>query len=432
MPTADLPVAPPALSGVATDFLESSGTDLLRRWDLHQSFWDMRLAAGLDFGGRVVSGRIGAEIRALTRAHEEVAGVNFASQDHLSLIGHPLVRDAAADALARFGPHAGSPATLQGGSRPALLLEERLADLLGCREATLFPTGWAAGYGAIRVLVRPEDHVLLDSLAHPALQEAAAAATRRLHRIPHGAHEALLQRLGRIRAEDARAGILVVAESISPVDAAVPDLRAIRDGARAHGATLLVSLGHDFGAQGHGGLGFLGQAGLVGEIDVVVGSLAHVFATDGGFVASGAQGLKQALRHFASPLSASCAISPLQAAVALAALGILRSKEGAERRRRLAANVRRLREGLAARAFEVLGTPSAVVPVLLGPLARARLMTRGLLGDGMLVNLVEHPAVARGASRWLLQTMADHTPEQIDRLVAAAADARERLGEAPG
>ncbi len=419
----------PAISCSAAAMLDEAlrptGPDLLRRWDGHGSLWQARLAARLDFGARVLLGPVAPETRAMTRGREPVGGVNFASTDHLSLAAHPVLLAAAAEALALYGTHAAGTAAGQGGSLPLLRLEERLAELLCCREATVFPSGWAASYGAVRTLAGEEDHILLDALASPCLREAAQAATRRVHWLPHGATEAVGQRLGRLRAADARCGLLVLAESVLPLDGSVPELRALRDACARHGATLLVRLGHDFGAGGDGGLGFLGRAGLVGETDVVVGSLSGVLAAGGGFVASDAAGLKQALHLHASPLHGSAALPPMQAAIALAALGIVTSAEGAQRRRRLAANVERLRAGLHARAFQTSGEAGAVVPVLLGEACAARRITRAAIAGGALVDLVEHPAVSRGGSRWPLRVMADHSADQVDRMVAIAVAARE-------
>jgi glycine C-acetyltransferase len=137
------------------------------------------------------------------------------------------------------------------------------------------------------------------------------------------------------------------------------------------------------------------------------------------------------MRVFAAPLTFSNALSPVQAAVVDAALDIVRSREGAVRRRRLMHNVMRLRDGLQQRAFQVLGQPSAIVPVRIGNVVQARMMTRAALTGGALVNLVEHPAVSRRNSRWRLQAMADHTDAQVEALIAIVTDAREQLGDLP-
>lgn len=419
----------PELTGLASDYLETDGPDLLSRWGRHETFWDARLDAGLDPYFRTTADRIGPECAALTRGQLRVAGVNFASQDYLSLSSHPHVRAAACEAVERWGVHSAGSVALQGGSLPLAALEERLAELYCCREATVFPTGWAAGYGAVRALVRENDHIVLDSLSHSCLREGAMAATRNIHRVPNCSHSAVELRLARIRASAPRAGILVVTESLFSMDSTVPDIRALQAVCSKYQATLLVDVAHDFGAIGDGGLGFLGDQGLVGEIDVVMGSFSKTFASNGGFVVSRTSGVKQALRVFAAPLLFSNALSPVQAAVVQAALDIVRSREGALRRRRLMHNVLRLREGLIQRAFRVLGQPSAIVPVRLGNTAEARLITRSALAGGALVSLAEHPVVGRQHSRWRLQVMADHTDAHVDKLIAIAVAAREQLGD---
>lgn len=418
------------MDAVAADFMEAAGADLLARWDRHQDFWNARRAAGLDPYNRASTSRIGSTCAALSSTGAPLQGVNFGSQDYLSLSSHPAICAAAVEAVSRWGVHSAGSIALQGGSTPLLALEAELAEMLGYPDATVFPTGWAAGYGVIRALVREGDHIILDSLAHACLQEGAVAATRNIHRVPNCSVEAVERRLARLRAADRDCGILVVTETLFSMDSTVPDIGALQAACRAHGATLLVDIAHDFGAIGRGGRGFLGETGMLGKVDLVIGSFSKTFASNGGFVAGHARGLKQALRVFAGPLLFSNALSPVQASVVLAALAVIRGAEGARRRRRLMSNILHLRAGLTAAGFAVLGQPSPIVPTRLGDMAAARWMTREVMANGALVNLVEHPVVSRNSTRWRLQVMADHKPGQIDRLVAIAIQARAGLPEA--
>ena len=163
---------------------------------------------------------------------------------------------------------------------------------------------------------------------------------------------------------------------------------------------------------------------MLGKIDVVTGSLANVFATNGGFVASDHPALKLALRLGCDTPAQSAALSPVQAATALAAFDIVESVEGAYRRERLTGNATRLRDGLMAAGFEVSGTASAIVSVKLGGTALARRMTAAVLAAGGIVNLVEYPAVAKDACCWRLLVMADHCGSHIDEFIAMAAMVR--------
>lgn len=417
--------APDVLHEEALDRLDGGRGDLGARWDRFHAFWEARAAAGLDPHQRVTLDRGGAVAEVLDRGGSRRTGINFASQDYLSLAAHPALCAAAVEAIGRFGLHGAGPATTQGGSLPLLRLEERLADLLGCRAAIAFPSGWTAGYGTVRALLLDHDHVLIDSRAHACLREGAEAATRNVHRLSGRAPDVVAQRLAQIRANDPASAILVVIETLCPLDSTVPDLRSAQAACHAHGATLLVGAAHDLGAVGDGGLGFLAEQGMIGEVDIIVGSLAKAFACQGGFAAFRQPALRQAVVRQSSVLGASTALSAMQAAVAHAALDLVRSAEGAQRRRRLMANILRLRAGLEARAFELGGQPSPVVPMLIGAGAMARRMTRDALARGALVNLVEHPAVARTAARWQLQVMADHAAAHVDAMVAIAVAARE-------
>src|SRR5690606_34124039 len=114
------------------------------------------------------------------------------------------------------------------------------------------------------------------------------------------------------------------------------------------------------------GLGNMAEQGILGAVDVVVGSFSKTFASNGGFVAAQSKALKLGLRLSTGPLTFTNALSPVQIAVVLASLDIVRSQEGVERRKSLANNVAALRKALQGRDFEVLGTPSPIVPVRIG------------------------------------------------------------------
>lgn len=417
------------LESSVTEQYDSRAPNLLDRWNPHQAWWDARLTAAVDPYCRATLGRI--EPVAETRMRDGIVhgGVNFASQDYLSLAGHPAIAEAAKQAIDRWGVHsAGSPA-LMGNSSLSVELERRLADFLGYDDCTVFATGWAAGYGVIKTLVQPHDYIVIDGLAHASLQEGARNATRNVFSVPHLSNAAVARRLERLRRDRPGAGILVVTETVFSMDSDVPDIAGLVDICRRFGATLLVDAAHDLGAIGPTGRGFLECQGMVGRPDVLMGSFSKTFASNGGFVACSHPALKQALRSSCCPLTFSNALSPVQAAIVLKALDIVEADEGRQRRERLLANADRLRSRLRSAGFDVLGEPSAIVPVILGGTALSRLATRYALEVGALVNLVEHPAVSMNSCRWRLQVMADHTGGQLDEMACIAAMAREKAAD---
>jgi len=423
------PIPDLALGGAPADFVDTNGIDLLARWERHQAWFDARLRHGVDPYCKRSQTRIGPEGIATFRDGTPAAsGVNFASQDYLSLSAHSAIHAAAKAAIAEFGVHSAGSAALMGDTVLADRLEQRIARFLGYADCTVFPTGWAAGYGIVNTLVGAGDHIVIDVLAHACLREGARNSGAQVHSFPHLSNEAVQRRLARIRAEAPEAGILVVTESLFSMDSDTPDLIGLQSLCRRYRATLLVDVAHDLGALGAGGRGHLGAQGMLGLADVVMGSFSKTFASNGGFVATNTRSLKLGLRTGCGPLLFSNALSPVQAATVIATFDVVESTEGESRRSQLLRNILRLREGLTALGFHVMGAPSPIVPVLLGDNALARLMTRYALEANALVNLVEAPAVSRNSCRWRLQVMADHTPQQIDRMIEIAGQARTKAG----
>jgi glycine C-acetyltransferase len=412
-------------NGVTTDFFDSSTRNLLDRWQPMHDWLEARSAAGIDPYSKVITERIAPETRALDRAGRVIAGVNFASQEYLSLASDERIVSEAEKAADQYGVHSAGSAALMGLCVLTAQLEERVAKFVGLKDATVFPTGWGAGYGAIRTLVKPGDHVIIDFLAHACLQEAASVSGAKVHRFPHCSTEGVERRLARILKDNPDAGILVITEGVFSMDSDIPDIVSLQDLCRAYGATLFLDVAHDLGAIGATGRGVPELQGMVGKVDIVMGSFSKTFASNGGFVATNHPALKLAMRYGCGPLTFSNALSPIQASVVLACFDIVDSPEGQDRREKLMRNSLRMRSGMEANGFKILGQPSAIVPVILGNNAISREMTSAMLTSGALVNLVEYPAVAKNACRWRIQIMADHTEEQIDTFIDLAVRVRD-------
>lgn len=343
------------------------------------------------------------------------SGLNFASQDYLGLSAHPCVRRAAVQAIEEFGPHSASSPVLQGNTPLSQRLEQSLAECLGMEHVLLFPTGWAAGFGTIVGLMRRSDHVVLDQYAHNCCMRGALAATPNVHRVRHLSIDGFIKQLHRIRAADPENAILVVTEGIFSMQAATPDIPALQAACREYEATLLVDIAHDFGACGPGGTGTLGLQGMLGQVDLVVGSFSKVFASNGGFVATRSAAVKEYLRPYGPSHTFSNAISPVQCAAVLAALEIVQDSEGEGLRQRLLGLVRCLRAALELAGVRCLGQPGPVVPAFLGPERVGRVTAALCFEAGLFANLVEFPALSVGASRFRMQVMASHTDEQAER-----------------
>jgi 7-keto-8-aminopelargonate synthetase-like enzyme len=422
-----------ALSGSMKDFRIIPGSDLLSRVGAFYEWQQARRITGLWPLGR--STELGPHSRCQARTDDGALfeGINFASQDYLSLSSHPEVYETAAKAMRDFGVHsAGSPA-LVGNTSLSLTLEQKIAEFLQMDHVALFPTGWAAGFGVVKGLVRQNDHIVMDMLSHACLQEGASAATKNIHYFRHNDVAAARQKLAQIRRDDTQNAILIITESLFSMDSDTPDIKALQEAAREFGARLVVDVAHDLGNLGEDGRGHIGMQDMIGKVDLVMGSFSKTFASNGGFVACRDRSVKEYLRYYSSPNTFSNALSPAQAAIAAKCFDIVQSEEGAALRTKLMTNIKALRELLRFCDLEVYGDPSAIVCVKMGAESVARLVSRRLPAAGLLANLVEFPAVPKGRARFRLQVMANHQMSDIVQgvnLLTAATAAAQKEDEA--
>lgn len=345
-------------------------------------------------------------------------GLNFASQDYLGLSRHPVVVEAAAQACLAFGTHSAGSEPMGGGLAAAKELERSLAEFVEHDHVVLFPTGWAAGYGAIKALIRPYDYVVLDALAHDCLQHGANASTKNVSLFAHNDLQSLRKRLDRTRRLDPDSAILVITESLFSMDSDHADLRELTLICKEFGATTLVDVAHDLGALGPQGKGVLAESGVLSDVDFLVGSFSKTFACIGGFFASHSKAATYYVRGFSGSYTFSNYLIPPQVAAIHTALRIIRQPLlGEELRTRTHRNAQLLRDELANAGFQVLGRTSPLVLPLIGEERIARRAHRSCLEGGLILNNIEFPACRRGAARFRLQLTPNHTSLDVSTAV---------------
>ena len=425
VPVRDLPTA--ALGGHAGMFARPKGRDLVRRTSDYFEWYKARSGAGLWPYSRRFDGPLDPVARACSEDGVPQEGLNFAAHDYLSLSTHPAVHEAAHRALRDYGPIASGSPILAGNTPMSRDLEEEVGKLLGLPHVLLFTTGWAAGFSAVTSLVREHDHVVMDVYSHASLQQGAMSATRKISRFRHCDNVSAERQIRKVRNADAEGGILVITETVFSMDSDSPRIAELQEICHRYDATLLVDCAHDLGAIGPGGAGRIGIEGLVGKVDLMCGCFSKSFATNGGFVAARDASVRQYVRAFGGPHLFSAAPTPVQIAVALAAMRVSSSPEGDQLRERMMAASMALREDLTGRGLECLGEPSALLPVYLGDDAVARVTSALCFERRLLCNLIEYPAVAVGMSRVRLQMQSRHT---VDHAHTAARILHECLTEA--
>jgi 8-amino-7-oxononanoate synthase len=347
------------------------------------------------------------------------------SNNYLGLADHPRVRAAAADAAMRWGVGSGASRLVSGTMTIHRRLEERLAAFKGTESCVLFGSGYLANLGAIGALAGPGDTVFSDELNHASIIDGCRLSRARTVVFRHRDTEHLAWALRRHGGDGRR---LVATDSVFSMDGDVAPLKEIVELARTHRARVLVDEAHATGVLGPGGRGAVAEAGLEGEVDVLVGTLGKALGSYGAYVCAGEEMVRW-LVNTARPLIFSTAPAPPAAAGALAALELV--EERPHRVERLRSRARTLRRALAAEGFAVPDGDIHIIPLLLGDERDATALCKGALERGVFAQAIRPPSVPAGGSRLRLTAMASHTPAELHRAARALADAARALGREP-
>ena len=330
------------------------------------------------------------------------------SNNYLGLTTHPKVKEAAINAIKRFGTSCTGSRFLNGNLELHEQLEEELAAWVGKPAALVFSTGMQTNLGTISALVDRSDVVILDKYDHASIVDGARLAWGETKRFRHNDLEDLQRVLEKVPPEK---GKLVVVDGVYSMEGDIAPLPELIEICRRYGARLMVDDAHSLGVLG-GGRGTAAHFGVTEAVDLIMSTFSKSFASLGGFIA-GDTDVIQYIQHHARALIFSASIPPANAAAALAALEVMRQEP--ERVQRVNAIGERVRTELKRMGYQIGNSQTPIVPILIGDDMRTVLAWKALFEAGLFVNPVLSPAVPEG--RQLLRTsyMATHTDQQIDR-----------------
>jgi len=343
------------------------------------------------------------------------------SNDYLGLAGHPRVREAAAEAALEWGAGAGASRLISGNMSPHRRLEERLAAFKGYETGLLFGSGYLANIGAISALAARGGVVFSDQLNHASIVDGCRLARAETFVYRHCDVEHLAWGLRKA----AGRGSLIVSDSVFSMDGDVAPLADLLRLAREHRCRLLVDEAHATGALGPGGRGAVAEAGLSGEVDLVVGTLGKALGSYGAYVCGDAD-LIEYLLNSARSFVFSTALPPPVLAAAMAALELLEAEP--QRVRRLRANAATLRAGLLAEGLAASGGTSQVVPLEVGEAEPTMELCERLLERGVFAQGIRPPTVPPGSSRLRFSVMATHEEAELRDAARLAGDAAREIG----
>ncbi|HAL17620.1 MAG TPA: 8-amino-7-oxononanoate synthase [Anaerolineaceae bacterium] len=343
------------------------------------------------------------------------------SNNYLGLTTHPRVKQAACEAINRYGTSCTGSRFLNGTLSLHHQLEHELAEWVGKEAALVFSTGMQANLGAVSAIVGRGDYVILDKDDHASIVDGARLGYGKIERYVHNdmAHlERVLQSL------PADSGKLIVVDGLFSMEGDIANLPGIVPLAKKYGARLMVDDAHAMGVLG-GGRGTAAHFGITEGVDLIMSTFSKSFASLGGFVA-GDENVIHYIKHFARSLIFSASIPASNTVAALTSLQIMR--EEPERIARVNAIGDRMRKAYTQLGFNIGHSVTPIVPIQIGDNDLTFMMWKRLFENGVFVNPVISPAVAPGHQLLRTSYMATHTDDQLDRVVSTFDKVGHELG----
>lgn len=361
-----------------------------------------------------------------------VRKLNFCSSHYLGLAENQKVKDAVIAAVEKYGIGTGYR-TLAGTHVLHLELEEEIAKFKGTEAALTFSSAYLANAAAIQTIIGKEDIVISDELNHASIIDAVRlSGVKNKFIYKHGDSadlEKKLQEINEIRKNVKSDGnlplVLIVTDGVFSMDGDLAPLPEIVELAEKYNALTMVDDAHGEGVMGKGGRGVVDHFGLVGKIDIEVGSLSKAFSSLGGFIAGnktliGYYKLKARQRLF------SIALSIPDTAAALEAINIL--SESTETVDKLWENVKYIKEEFKKLGFNTGKSVSPITPVLIGDEEKAKEFSKKLYEMDVFATPIVFPMVPKGTARIRVIPSAAHSREDLDKGIAAFKSVKEELG----
>lgn len=355
--------------------------------------------------------------------------VNLSSNNYLGLANHPKVRQAAIEAIERWGVGAGAVRWIGGTMEVHDELERRLASFKQVEAVLVFQSGFTANSGTIPTLMVEGDVIISDELNHASIIDGVRLSSAEYRKSEGWVYnhkdmnhlEEILKRAN----ERGFKKKMVVTDGVFSMDGDIAPLPTIVELAERYDALVMVDDAHASGVLGKNGAGTTSHFGLYGRVDIQLGTLSKALGVMGGYIAGSAL-LKEYLINRGRPYLFSTAHPPMVAAALIAALDVMENDP--EPMQRLWSNAKWWKENLASLGFDTMGSETPITPVYCGDEAKAVQMERMLWDEGVYALSICYPTVPRGKARIRTMPSAAHSQEDL----AFALKAFKRVGESLG
>lgn len=346
----------------------------------------------------------------------------FGSNAYLGLTNHPKVKEAAIEAIKKYGTGCAGSRFLNGTLDLHIALEKRLAEFVGKEDAIIYSTGFQVNLGVVSCLTGREDYILWDELDHASIIEGHRLSFSTKLKYKHNDMESLEKQLQKCEADKVK---LIVIDGVFSMEGDIANLPEIVALAKKYDANIMVDEAHGIGVLGNQGRGTCDHFGVTKDVDLIMGTFSKSFASIGGFIASDNEIINY-LRHTSRSYIFSASNTPAATAAANAALDIMLNEP--ERRERLWELTNYALKGFRDMGCEIGHTSTPIIPLFIRDNDKTFKITCELFEDGIFVNPVVTPAVAPQDTLIRFSLMATHTKQQLDYALEAIEKCLKRNG----
>ena len=332
----------------------------------------------------------------------------FGSNAYLGLTNHPKVKEAAIEAVKKYGTGCAGSRFLNGTLDLHIQLEKRLAEFVGKEDAIVYSTGFQVNLGVVSCLTGREDYILWDELDHASIIEGHRLSFSTKLKYKHNDMESLEKQLQKCDPDKVK---LIVTDGVFSMEGDVAKLPEIIALAKKYNASVMVDEAHGIGVFGRQGRGTCDHFGVSQDVDLIMGTFSKSFASIGGFIAAD-ESIINYLRHHSRSYIFSASNTPAATAAANAALDIMMNEP--ERIQHLWDLTHYALEGFRQMGCEIGNTSTPIIPLFIRDNDLTFLIVKELFEAGIFVNPVVSPAVASEDTLIRFSLMATHTKEQLD------------------
>lgn len=376
-------------------------------------------SAGLYKRERIITSAQGADIQVSTG--QEV--INLCANNYLGLANHPIILQAAKDAIDSHGFGLASVRFICGTQDIHKELEKKLSEFLGTEDTILYAAAFDANGGVFEPLFDDRDAIISDALNHASIIDGVRLCKAERHRYDHNDMEMLEEKL---KATQEKRHRIIVTDGAFSMDGTIAQLDKICELADKYRALVMIDECHCTGFLGKTGRGSHEHNGVLGKIDIITGTLGKALGGASGGFTSGKKEIIDLLRQRSRPYLFSNTLAPSIVGASIAVLDLL--KNSTELRDKLADNTTYFREKMTAAGFDIKKGVHPIVPIMLYDAKLSQDFAAKLLEEGIYVIGFYFPVVAQGKARIRVQLSAAHEPHHLDKAIAAFIKVGKELG----